>query len=112
MILSPLDAPAAVPKYFLCRLIAPRPTFPFDMTAAEREMMQVHADFWRRLVAEGRVPIVGPVADPAGPWGCGIVKAADQAAVEALLAEDPAIRAAIGFRWEVLPFMSAIVPAM
>jgi uncharacterized protein YndB with AHSA1/START domain len=108
--LRPAAPPAAAPKYFLCKLIAPRPTFPFDMTEAEAAAMKAHAGYWTRLVAGGSVPIVGPVADPAGPWGCGIVAAADQAAVEALLAEDPVIRAGLGLRWEILPFLTAIVP--
>jgi uncharacterized protein YndB with AHSA1/START domain len=53
-------------KYFICRLLAPRPTFAFDMNEAEVAVMQEHVGYWRTLMASGTALIFGPVADPKG----------------------------------------------
>jgi uncharacterized protein YndB with AHSA1/START domain len=95
-------------KTFLLRLIAPRPTFPFDMTADEREMMGAHAAYWREQLAAGTVVVFGPVADPTGPWGLGIVRVDDDASVERFERGDPAIQSNRGFRYERLPMLNAI----
>lgn len=93
---------------FLLRLLAPRPTFPFDMTDDERAVMAEHVAYWRGLLAEGTAVVFGPVADPAGPWGLGVVSVADAAAVAGLEAADPVIRSGRGFRYEVLPMLQAV----
>jgi hypothetical protein len=59
------------PKFFVCRLLAPRPTFMQDITAEERALMGAHSVYWREAMARGMVVVFGPVADPAGPWGLG-----------------------------------------
>jgi uncharacterized protein YndB with AHSA1/START domain len=100
--------PSAGEQYFVCRLIAPRPTFMQDMTAEERDIMIAHAAYWTSRLAAGEVIVFGPVADPAGPWGLGVVKATDEAAVREFEAKDPAISAARGFRYEVLPMVRAL----
>ena len=66
-------------SHYLCRLLGPRPTFPGDMTAAEREAMQRHAAYWRELLAQGKAIAFGPVADPKGVWGLGLVSVRDEA---------------------------------
>jgi len=55
--------------FFVCRLLPPRPTFLADMTDEERALMQAHGLYWRERMAEGKVIVFGPVADPKGPWG-------------------------------------------
>ncbi len=59
--------------YFLCRLIPPRPGFAQDMTPAEGEAMKRHAAYWAGLLAKKSVIAFGPVADPRGVWGLGLV---------------------------------------
>jgi uncharacterized protein YndB with AHSA1/START domain/uncharacterized protein YciI len=103
-------APPAGP-FFMCRLLAPRPTFAFDMTADERQVMQQHALYWRALLAQGTAIVFGPVADPKGGWGLGVVRAADEAAVRVLESNDPAIKSGRGFSYEVLPMLSAVFRA-
>ncbi len=102
------STPGAEQRGFLLRLIAPRPSFMQDMTPEERAMMAEHAAYWRRKLAEGVVVAFGPVLDPAGPWGLGVIRAPDEAAVHAFEAEDPAMRSGRGFRYEILP-MAALV---
>ena len=102
-------AEAAPKASFLFRLIAPRPTFPFDMTPDERAMMMAHAAYWKKHLDAGVAVVFGPVADPAGPWGLGIVQVADMKEVEALQAADPAITAGAGMRYETFPLLQSIV---
>ena len=101
---------ATDPVYF-CRLVPPRPTFPFDMTEAERAIMTAHADYWRARLGAGGAIVLGPVADPAGPWGLAVVRAADDVRLRQMLDDDPAIIGIPGMRFEALPLMSAMVMA-
>jgi uncharacterized protein YndB with AHSA1/START domain len=95
-------------RHFVIRLVPPRPTFMLDMTAEEGAIMQAHVGYWMGLLAEGQAIVFGPVADPAGAWGLGVVRAPDEAAVRALEANDPAIAAQRGFRYEILPMARAV----
>lgn len=94
-------------KEFLVRLISPRPTFVQDMTDAERAIMQEHGAYWRGKLAEGAVIAFGPVLDPQGPWGLGLVRAVDEAAVRAFEAGDPA-KTKLGMRYEILPMLALV----
>jgi uncharacterized protein YndB with AHSA1/START domain len=102
--------PAAVTdeKYFFCRLLPPRPTFAMDMNAEERAVMQEHALYWRGMLAAGSALVFGPVGDPKGPWGLGILRAADEAAAHALQAKDPVILSGRGFSYELMPMMQLV----
>jgi uncharacterized protein YciI len=101
-------SPLAAERFFVFRLLPPRPTFPADMTAEEREIMRAHSAYLRDGMARGKLIIFGPVADPKGVWGLGVVRAADQAEAEALAAADPVIQADRGFRYEILPMIQAV----
>jgi len=94
--------------FFLVRLLAPRPTFMFDMTEEERDVMGRHAAYWGELLAQGTAIVFGPVADPKGGWGVCIVRVADEAAVHALRDEDPVIKSGRGFSYEILPMLRAV----
>ncbi len=93
---------------YLLRLIPPRPTFAQDMTDDERAVMQRHVEYWRGKLAERVVIAFGPVADPAGAWGLGLVLARDEAEVAAFEAADPAVRGAIGMRYEHVPMANLV----
>jgi hypothetical protein len=56
---------------------------------------------------EGTAIVFGSVADPKGGWGLGVVRVADEAAVHALEAGDPAIQSKRGFHYEILPMPGA-----
>jgi uncharacterized protein YndB with AHSA1/START domain len=96
-------------SFFLLRLIPPRPTFPVDMTAAERAVMMEHSRYWARLLEDGYVAAVGPVGDPKGAWGVAIVELDSEAELKSIEANDPVTKSGLGFRYEVLPMLSAIV---
>lgn len=99
----------SAPQYFLCRLTPPRSSFAADMTAEERAVMTRHVAYWTDRAKDGQIVVFGPVADPAGSWGVMIVQAADAEAVEAMTADDPAIVAHIGMRYDIYPMPRAYV---
>lgn len=94
--------------YFLLRLNAPRPTFPADITDVERSAMNEHADYWRDKAAKGAAIAVGPVMDPKGAWGLGIVECEDGAAARWLADADPIAKAGLGFGYDV-SFIPSII---
>ena len=89
--------------FFFCRLNGPRPTFPFDATDEERTLMGEHMVHWRPHVENGTVVALGPVFDPAGPFGMAVVDVADAAEAEALTSADPVVRAGRGFSYDIFP---------
>ena len=104
--------PAQESRYFVSRLLGPRPTFPLDITAEERELMGAHSQYWRQKMAQGKVVVFGPVMDPKGAWGLGVMRARDESEVKAMQAEDPVILANRGFCYETLPMATAVLPEM
>jgi len=90
-----------MPHFFL-KLIPPRPTFAEDMNEAEQEAMGRHADYLASLLKSGTGVAFGPVLDPQGIFGMGIVEAEDGAAARAITDDDPVVLAGIG-RYEIFP---------
>jgi uncharacterized protein YndB with AHSA1/START domain len=97
-------------SFFLLKLLPPRPTFPADMTPAEGEVMQAHVGYWTELMKRRAAFAFGPVLDPAGVWGLGLLCAQDAAAAQAIRDQDPAVRSGLGFRMEIVPMLNVVVP--
>jgi uncharacterized protein YciI len=95
-------------KGFVFRLIPPRPDFAYTMTDDERAIMLAHVAYWSRLAEQGHALAFGPVDDPNGPYGIGVVLAEDIAAASAMRDDDPALRASNGFRTEIAPMLSLV----
>ena len=95
--------------YFLCRLNAPRPNFAFEMSEAERALMGTHAAYWHDLTTKGTAVLFGPVFDPKGPWGLGILEASDEAAARAITDDDPVMRSGGGFTYDITPVQIAAI---
>ena len=89
-----------MPHFFL-KLVAPRPTFAMDMNDSEKAMMRQHFLYWKGRQDKGEVVVFGPVMDPAGSYGMGVVEAADDATARAFAAGDPAMKANCGFTCEI-----------
>jgi uncharacterized protein YciI len=94
-------------KHFALKLIPCRPTFAQDMTAEERAIMQQHVIYWKGLMDKGFVLVYGPVLDPKGIYGLGIVEADSEEEVNSFIANDPAIQIN---KYQVYQMM-AVVPA-
>lgn len=93
-------------KYFALKLIPPRPSFPKDMTPEEQEIMQQHSLYWTNLMGTGIVVVYGPVMDPNGTYGFGIVEVDHEEQAMNITIEDPAARI---LKYECYPMLT-IVP--
>ena len=89
--------------HFFFKLIAPRPTFAMDMTDGEKAIMAEHLTYWKAKLDAGDVVVFGPVMDPKGPFGAGVVAAADEVAARTFADGDPAIKSNRGFTCEIYP---------
>jgi uncharacterized protein YciI len=94
-------------RHFFLKLVPARPTFAQDMSPDEKEIMQQHIVYWTGLMQQGRVSVFGPVFDPAGVYGIGVVEAEDDAEIQDLISRDPATQLN---RYEVYP-MRAVLPS-
>ena len=90
----------------MLKLKPSRTSFAQDMTTEERGIMQQHVAYWSGLMAQGFVLAFGPVLDPNGVYGLGIVEVDSEDQVKQFIANDPA--STIN-QYEVLP-MLAVVP--
>lgn len=98
-------------SYYLCKLIPPRPNFLMEMTDAEKKIMHEHSVYWRtNMERGGGIIMYGPVADPKGAWGVGIVQMGSQQDVEDFASNDPAVKAEIGFTFEYYPMPTLKLP--
>lgn len=76
--------------HYTLYLNPPRPSFMQDMTGEERAVMQKHIVYWNELMAQGKVLAFGPVLDPNGVYGLGIVEVDNEEQVKTMIANDPA----------------------
>ena len=90
----------------MLKLIAPRATFSQDMTDEEKAIMKQHVMYWTELMRNGFVLAFGPVLDPRGIYGLGIIEADSADQVNGFAANDPAAKINT---YEVWP-MLAVVP--
>ncbi len=71
--------------------------------------MQKHSEYWQMFTDKGAVILVGPVLDPEGAWGVGVIEVDDDNAAQTLADNDPVIKANAGFRAAVMPIPSLIL---
>ena len=77
-------------KYFVLKLNPSRPDFAQTMTQDEKEIMLQHINYWKKYMQEGIMLILGPVLDPKGVYGLGIIAVDTEDQVNELLINDPA----------------------
>lgn len=97
-------APAAQPLFAL--ILAPGPAWKPGRPFAEQGL-RPHFDYWMALFRAGRIASAGPVGADSGLV---LLRAADQAAADAILAADPAVVAGI-FTGTVRPYAPPMVNA-
>jgi uncharacterized protein YciI len=90
-------------SHYAIKLLPSRPDFAFTMTAEERQIMQEHVAYWMPHLQTGKMVVFGPILDPAGPYGFGIVATDSEEELKQLLAADPASRIN---RYEYYPMMA------
>jgi uncharacterized protein len=92
---------------FFCRLIPPRPSFATEMSEDEAGLMRQHAVYWQSAMDAGHAVVFGLVADPKGPYGIGVAQFERREQIETFTSNDPVIRAAVGFSYEIFPMPRA-----
>src|SRR4051794_6021733 len=93
--------------FFFCRLNPPRPDFAKTMTDRERALMAQHAAYLKAEQEKGIAVLFGPVGDPRGAWGLGILECADDAQARSITDNDPVVKSGQGFSYDVYPMLSA-----
>jgi uncharacterized protein len=76
--------------HFFLKLNPPRPTFAKDMSPEERAIMQQHVGYWTDLMQQGIAVVFGPVLDPAGVHGIGVVAVDAPEQLRTIIDNDPA----------------------
>ena len=77
-------------KHFVLYLRPSRPDFAFTMTDEEKAIMGQHVSYWTEKMNDGKVIAFGPVLDPKGPYGLGIISTDDEQEVRGFIEGDPA----------------------
>jgi uncharacterized protein YciI len=67
------------------------------MNDEEHSTMGAHFGYWSELAEQGKALAFGPVNDPSGVYGIGIVLAEDETEAMALRDADPALLSSHGF---------------
>ena len=93
-------------QHFFMRIIPPRPTFAQDITEEERALMMQHAAYVRGFFESGSVLAYGPVLDPEGSFGVGLLEMADLAEAEQFAKNDPSIKCGMN-RYTISPMRIA-----
>jgi uncharacterized protein YciI/uncharacterized protein YndB with AHSA1/START domain len=82
-----------------------RAGFHLDPTVQELQALGAHLELLKRLAREGRVVVAGPCED--GSLGVAIFPTDDAAAAQALMADDPCVKAGV-MSCEVHPFRMSV----
>jgi uncharacterized protein YciI len=69
--------------------------------------MGQHAVYLTALQEKGKVVLFGPVGDPTGTWGLGILECVDEAEARSITANDPTVKSNQGFSYDVCPILRA-----
>jgi len=78
-------------NYYFFKLIPPRGNFHQSMSEDETKIMKKHGVYWKELQDKGIAPVFGPVLDPKGVWGLGIIEIRSENEAFELTKCDPAI---------------------
>ena len=97
-------------QHFYFKLIAPRPTFPMDITEQEKALMDEHGAYFAREFEAGKLLLYGPVMAPQGAFGIGILEVADADEARRFGENDPSVRAGMN-RFEIYPMRVSNVRA-
>jgi len=93
-------------QFYAVYLNPPRPDFAVTMTDTERAIMTQHVAYWTEILKQGKVYAFGPVFDPKGIYGLGVVTVDNEQELKDIIANDPAGKIN---KYEYFP-MKAVVP--
>jgi uncharacterized protein YciI len=79
-------------RYYFLKLIPKRADFAETMSEEERNIMQQHVSYWKDYLDKGIAVVYGPVLDPKGAYGIGIVGVDNEEQLYSLMENDPAVK--------------------
>ena len=88
--------------HFFFKIIPPRATFAHDMTDEERGLMQQHAAYAKELFESGLLLAYGPVLDPEGSFGIGLLEMDSMEQADAMAKNDPSVKVGLN-RYTLAP---------
>lgn len=77
--------------FYAVKLVPPRPDFAMTMTEDEKAIMGQHMQYWQTYMNKGMVHVFGPVFDPHGVYGFGVLSAATEEEIKEFLNNDPSL---------------------
>jgi uncharacterized protein len=89
-------------KHYYFKLIPPRSTFPQDMSAEEKALMEKHAAYFHQQFEAGRLLLYGPVTAPGATFGLGILEVNNETEAQQFGESDPSVRAGLN-HFELCP---------
>lgn len=95
-------------QFYVLHLLPSRPDFAMTMTEEERAIMIQHVAYWTEKLKLGKVYAFGPVMDPKGIYGLGVVGVDNEQELNEFIANDPAGKIN---KYEYFP-MRAVVPTI
>jgi uncharacterized protein YciI len=95
-------------QFYAVYLNPSRPDFAMTMTDSERAIMGQHVAYWTEKMKQGKVYAFGPVIDPKGIYGLGVVAVDNEQELKDIIANDPAGKIN---KYEYFP-MRAVVPTI
>ena len=93
-------------KHFVLKFTPCRPNFAQTMTNEEKKIVEQHIAYWKNYMSKGIMLIFGPVLDPKGIYGLGIIAVDSEEQISGLMENDPA---SILHNYEYYP-MNAVTP--
>jgi uncharacterized protein YciI len=89
-------------QYYFFKLIPPRPTFPYDITEAEKRLMDEHSRYFEEQFAAGLLLLYGPVLAPGGAFGLAVLEVDGEAEARRFGEQDPSVTGGLN-RFEFYP---------
>jgi len=93
-------------RHYLIVLKPPRATFAEDATEAESAIIGEHFEYLKRLLSDGVLVLAGRTEDAS--MGLVVFAAASDAAAEAVMKADPAVKAGV-FSAKLYPYRLALL---
>ena len=89
-------------QHYFFKLIPPRPTFPHDISAEERLLMDEHSRYFEAEFAAGRLLIYGPVMATGGAFGLAVLEVDSEDDARQFGVRDPSVKGGLN-RFEIHP---------
>jgi uncharacterized protein len=89
-------------QHYFLKLIPPRSTFPYDITEAEKRLMEEHSRYCEVQFAAGKLLLYGPVMASVGAFGLAVLEVDTEEEARKFGEGDPSVKAGLN-RFDVYP---------